>query len=81
MAGQPYGRNHLFRDHLRLVANNHRIQRHVVKSVANQRWQIVSGTISVDNREAHHSRVTRRGVEEKRSLYYAYFVLLHVMCN
>jgi len=49
MAGQPYGRNHVFRDHVRLVANNHRLQGHVVKSMANQRRQTVAGTFSVLN--------------------------------
>jgi len=38
MAGQSYGRDNVFRYNIRLVANNHRVQRHVVKSVANQWW-------------------------------------------
>lgn len=38
MAGQSYGRNNVFRNNIRLVANNHWVQRHVVESVANQ-WR------------------------------------------
>lgn len=37
MAGQSHGGDNVFRDNVRLVANNHRVQRHVIKSVANQR--------------------------------------------
>jgi len=48
MAGQPHRRDNVFRDNIRLVANNHRVQRHVVESVANQWRQTFSGTSMIE---------------------------------
>jgi hypothetical protein len=49
MARQSHGRNHVFRHNVRLVADNHRVQRHVVKSVANQRRQTIAGNDRVQS--------------------------------
>lgn len=44
MARKPHRRNNMFRNHLRLAANNHWVQRHVAKGVANQRRKTITGT-------------------------------------
>lgn len=44
VARQSHGRDHVFRHNVRLAADNHRLQRHVVESVANQRRQTITGS-------------------------------------